>query len=313
MVLASTSDSISLDELAQLAVKIVEVAAPQSVSTVRSSTLGDEVENLKEQLTTLTQLVKSLPFQCKRCTRSPSPAFPDFSNYNDATVCCYHQKYSQSVRKCKSPCTYSRKSLAAMNSTSQKQVHLFYIVEESSGLRFLVDTGAEVSIIPPSRIDHKCSQQNFKLQAVNNNFITTYCSRSLTLNLGLRRTFHWISIIADVQYPILGPDFLCSYSLLVDMIHNRLLDSLTQLKVQGIDIQESLPSPTLRTAQSTNEFAAILSNFPDVTKLHYGNHLMKHDITHHIATTGPPVSAHPRCLPPEKLKIARQEFDQLFY
>ena len=63
MVLASTSDSVSLNELAQLADKIVEVAAPQSVSTVRSSNLSDEVEKLKGQLTNLTQLVKSLPFQ----------------------------------------------------------------------------------------------------------------------------------------------------------------------------------------------------------------------------------------------------------
>ena len=82
MVLASTSDPVSLDELAQLAVKIVEAAAPQSVSTVRSSTLSDEVEELKGQLTNLIQLVKSLPFQCKSRTRSPSPAFPDFSNYS---------------------------------------------------------------------------------------------------------------------------------------------------------------------------------------------------------------------------------------
>ena len=38
---------------------------------------------------------------------------------------------------------------------------------------------------------------------------------------------------------------------------------------------------------------------------------IKHDITHHIATTGPPVSAHPRRLPPEKLKIAHQEFEHM--
>ena len=95
------------------------------------------------------------------------------------------------------------------------------------------------------------------------------------------------------------------------MSHNRLLYSLTQLKVQGIVTQESLPSPTLPTTQSTSEFAAILSNFPNVTKPHYGNHPIKHDITHHIATTGPPVSAHPRRLPPEKLKIARQEFEHM--
>ena len=92
MVLASTSDSVSLDDLTQLADKIVEVSAPQSVSTVRSSNLSDEVEKLKGQLTNLTQLVKSLPFQRKSRTRSPSPAPPDSSNVNDTTHCkkCMH-------------------------------------------------------------------------------------------------------------------------------------------------------------------------------------------------------------------------------
>ena len=149
MVLTSTSDSVSLDKLAQLADKIVKVAAPQAVSTVRSSTFSDEVEKLKGQLTDLTQLVKSLPFQCKSCTRSPSPALPDFNNANGTTVCWYYQKYGQSAHKCKSPCTYSGKSLAAMNLTSQKQGHLFHVVDKSSGLCFLVDTRAEVSVIPP--------------------------------------------------------------------------------------------------------------------------------------------------------------------
>ena len=162
-----------------------------------------------------------------------------------------------------------------MNSSGQKQGHLFHVVDKSSGLRFLVDTGAKVSVIPPSPTDRKCPKQNFTLQAVNNTSITTYGSRSLTLNLGLRRTFRWIFIIADVQHPILGADFIRNYSLLVDISHNRPLDSLTQLKVQGIVTQESSPSPTLPTIQSTNEFAAILSNFPDVTKPHYGNHPIK--------------------------------------
>ena len=102
MVLASTSDSVSLDDLAQLADKIVEVATPQSVSTVRSSNLSDEVEKLNGQLTNLMQLVKSLPFQQKSCTSSPSPAPPDSNNANDTTVCWYHQKYGQSACKCKS-------------------------------------------------------------------------------------------------------------------------------------------------------------------------------------------------------------------
>ena len=168
-----------------------------------------------------------------------------------------------------------------MNSTSQKQGGLFHVVDTSSGLHFLVDTRAEVSIIPPSQTDCKCPQQNFNLQAINNTSITTYGSQSLTLNLGLRKIFRWIFITADIQHSILDTDFLRNYSSLVDMSHKRPVNSLTQLKVQGIVTHESLPSPTLPTASSTSKFAAILLNFPDVTKPHYGKHLMKHDITHH--------------------------------
>ena len=38
---------------------------------------------------------------------------------------------------------------------------------------------------------------------------------------------------------------------------------------------------------------------------------MKHFVTHHIPTTGPPVASRPWRLPPEHLKIARQEFDRM--
>ena len=76
-----------------------------------------------------------------------------------------------------------------------------------------MDTGAAVSVIPPSQTDFKCPQLNFTLQAVNNTSITTYGSQSLTLNLGLSRTICWIFIIADIQHPILGADFLRNYSL----------------------------------------------------------------------------------------------------
>ena len=95
------------------------------------------------------------------------------------------------------------------------------------------------------------------------------------------------------------------------MKHNKLLDSLTQLKVQGIVSQEPSPSPTFFNLLSTNEFDAILSSFPDVTQPHLRSSPIKHDITHHITTTGPPVSAHPRRLSPEKLKIARLEFEHM--
>ena len=186
---------------------------------------------------------------------------------------------------------------------------LFYVTDHSTGLRllYIVDTGAEVSVIPPSRADRKCPQTNLHLQAANNTSITTFGSQSL----GLRRSFRWVFVIADVKHPILGADFLRKYNLLVDMRRHRLTDSLTQLQVHGIRSTTGSPSPTLLPRQHTIEYEAILSDFPAVIQPSGREQPVKHSVTHHIATTGPPVSSRPRRLSPERLKIARQEFNHM--
>nr|VZI27029.1 unnamed protein product [Spirometra erinaceieuropaei] len=61
--------------------------------------------------------------------------------------------------------------------------------------------------------------------------IPTFGSRSLTLNIGLRRSFTWIFVIADVPHGILGPDFLAKFDLLVDYRRARLFDRTTGLFV----------------------------------------------------------------------------------
>ncbi|BHF67663.1 hypothetical protein SprV_0301069100 [Sparganum proliferum] len=109
---------------------------------------------------------------------------------------------------------------------------LFYINDKSSSLRFLVDTGAEVSVIPPLR-RHRLKPSQFSLQAANSTTISTYGQRSLTLDLDLRRRFQWVFIEADVKSPIIGADFLSSFGLTVDVRHRRLTDTTTQLFTIG--------------------------------------------------------------------------------
>ncbi len=162
---------------------------------------------------------------------------------------------------------------------------LFYISDHSSGLRFLVDTGAEVSVIPPSRTEriiHR--QENLSLQAVNNSAIATYGTRSLTLDLSLRHTFRWLFIIVDVRQPILSADFICNFRLLVDVRHKRLADTVTQLKVKGIASHTPSPSPSLRPSQPENDFSALLSEFLAVTQACSSECPVKHDVTHHWST-----------------------------
>ena len=85
---------------------------------------------------------------------------------------------------------------------------LFYVKDQNSRTQFLVDTGSEVSVLLPSTVSQKRSIDSLTLMAVNDTPIHTFGKQSLTLNLGLRRSLPWILIIADVQRPILGTDFL---------------------------------------------------------------------------------------------------------
>ena len=79
--------------------------------------------------------------------------------------------------------------------------------------------------------------------AVNDTPIRTFGKRSLILNLGLCRPFPWVFIVADVQRPILGADFLHYFGLLINMKQGQLSDATTQLHIQGILSSDSSPKP----------------------------------------------------------------------
>ena len=178
-------------------------------------------------------------------------------------------------------------------------------MDKFSSHRFLLDTGAEVNVLPPSRSERRHCDKGCNLLAFNGSAISTYGKRSLTLDLGLRRTFRWVFVIANIKSPILGADFLRHYSLLVDMKHSHLVDAITQLQVQGLYFQVSFPSPALYHPQSTNTFTTIVTEYPAVFQPHLHSQNVEHDITYHIRTTGPPISAHTRRLAPEKLTVAK--------
>ena len=76
-------------------------------------------------------------------------------------------------------------SLAATSAPGPLRSCIFYVTDGNSSLRFLVDTGAEASIITLTCTDRKHQQDGSGLQAVNGTAIVTYSRRSLTLDLGL--------------------------------------------------------------------------------------------------------------------------------
>ena len=95
-------------------------------------------------------------------------------------------------------------------------------------------------------------------------------------------------------------------SLMVDMSKYHLVDSVTNLMVQGIQATLNSPSPSLLSKEPSTLFDAVLLDFPTVSLPSTGTLPIKHSVTHHIPTNGPPVSAKARRPSPQRLKIAHQ-------
>ena len=80
------------------------------------------------------------------------------------------------------------------------------------------------------------------------------------------------------------------------------MDALTHFTVQPS------PSPTLLSKHTANEFEAILTELFKPCNL---DQVTKNDVTHHITTSGPPAYICYRQLAPDRLKVAKQEFDSM--
>lgn len=185
--------------------------------------------------------------------------------------------------------------------------HRLCVTDLNSGLRFLVDTGANVSVIPVRKklfSDNVCS--DYKLYAANGTEIRTYGTQSLVLNFKLRRPYRWTFIIADVKQPILGADFLEHYKLLVDVSERKLLDKVTNLSVLTSVVNYT--EPPLYTVDSEHPYFELLQKYPDVTKPVSFKEPSKHSVYHHIETTGPPVFARARPLQPDRYNKVKEEF-----
>ncbi|XP_075533588.1 uncharacterized protein LOC142566639 [Dermacentor variabilis] len=154
-------------------------------------------------------------------------------------------------------------------------------MDRISGLRFLVDTGAEVNVLPSAWYDSVSKSPGPTLSAANSTSIATYGLRYLTLDLDQRRTFRWFFIVADVNQPILSSNFLTHFDLDVSMRHHRLVDRKTRLSIPGV---LSAVAPTgLHTLIPLFPYARILEDFPEVTRPSNLNQPRKQSVTHHTA------------------------------
>ena len=123
-------------------------------------------------------------------------------------------------------------------------------------------------------------------------------------------TYQWTFTIAEVSRPLLGADFLRSNALLVDLQRKRLVDAESYHSV-SLGTTNTAVVQLGAISTSSNKYDSLLSEFPHIKTPVFTPSSIKHKVEHFIPTTGPPVHARARRLPPDKLAIAKAEFDNM--
>ena len=194
---------------------------------------------------------------------------------------------------------------AGMTSTSS----LFYVMDQLSSRRFLVDTGAEVSVLPPSGRE-RCGSKPGSFLKQPTEAILKHMVHGLLNCSYLQATLLGPFTLAEVFQPILGADFLWANLLLVDITRKKLVnaESFTSISLSKANVS----TMTLNAISLyRDKYAMLLADFPLITTPQFSQVLPKHKVQHHIPTSRPLISSRARRLSLEKLTLAKQEFQKM--
>ncbi|BHF77688.1 hypothetical protein SprV_0602079700 [Sparganum proliferum] len=310
--LASGSDDLDISKLAEMADRMMEVERLSSSTIAQvSQPLTSSTSNWAELKTQIAQF--SAAVVALQLRRSPGPSRRSFghdrrrsrSRPRTANLCWYHVNYGVHAGN------LLVRSVNAAELSGNSTGRTFYVSDNTSGRHFLVDTGAQISVIPPTPADRRCPNHGLHLQAANCSPIPTFGSLSLTLSIGLRRSLTWTFVIADVPHGILGSDFLAEFDLLVDCRRARFLDRTTGLFVRGLTPFTTPNNLSVLDTDIASPFRQLLLSHPNIINPQFRSGEVQNDVVHHIRTSGPPVFARPRRLAPERFHAAKAEFKHM--
>ena len=196
--------------------------------------------------------------------------------------------------------TETRHDFVEANSLKLFHSKSLYVADKRHKCKYLIDTGAAVSVLPKSCANRISYADCLPLVAANNTTMNTYGNCKRVVDVGLKREYPWTFIAADVKQPKIGADFLIHYNLLVDLKSRCLRDMRTGLAIAA-SLSSLTPLSLNRVDTVQNEYTKLLGQFPELTRPTTMGETVKHGITHKIVTKGHPVFARPQRLAPISL------------
>ncbi|GFW69600.1 transposon Ty3-I Gag-Pol polyprotein [Trichonephila clavipes] len=273
-ILAAVSD-LTLAKAAEISDRIFEVTpTPVETYAISGASATTTEDRLFREIEKLNKRIDSLSFSRSRSPYRYNKHYHrnNRSKSRDSSICWYHRRFGKRCKEDK--CV---KPCSWQGKRYQQRVEATYSLPQESP---------------------------------NSSTINVYGQKTLSLDLNVRREFIWTFLLASVKTPILGADFLHYFELVPDLRHKCLRDLKTKLQTTGHIKQAALHSVKTISSHETL-YHDLLKSYPSITRLPDPTQPIKHNTVHFIKTNGPPVVAKPRRLAPDRLAIAKSEFQQM--
>ncbi|KRX25621.1 Retroviral-like aspartic protease 1, partial [Trichinella nelsoni] len=173
--------------------------------------------------------------------RSPSPSNQD----QRRPTCFYHRRFGD-----------------------RAQNRCLYIMDKISKRRFLIDTGASVSLLPPTGSQKQPEQPASNkpiLQAINGTPVSHLGKKTITVQLADLPALTWTFFVAEVGVAIIGADILHHHAITVDIKHSRF--------TMACNNAHTLPINGAFATESTDKYQSLLTHF-------YPHHVHSQDNVH---------------------------------
>ena len=320
-IVAANSDVMDITQIAELADRVNEhlPSSSQSVALATATTSSNTLEDRISRIETMLQRVCTL--STKQNTSRKYSRSRSRGRFNpDGKFCYYHWRYRSTATKCKPPCAWKtpeNKKLQAKkrrwevrHSTASRSPPSSFAVTAilfNKPVRFLIDTGADVSLLP-QRYAKNAFPKQLELRAANGTPIKTFGHIPTSIALPeLRRDFSCTFVVADTTSAILGADFFQKHKLLIDVARKRISDSETCLRCNLLSVPHmpvkfnlisSINQPLLDVLHKNEAVFDIQAARP------------KPSIEFSITTIGTPKAAKAYRLSPDKVKAAKGEIER---
>ena len=178
-----------------------------------------------------------------------------------------------------------------------------------NNISFLIDSGSSYSLIGTSIRERKINPDPTVLYSATSNVIQTYGKHTLKINFNSSVNYIWDFIKTDLNFSIIGLDFLNFYKLTVDTYKRCLIDTRNNVAINLNPCYCKPPSVTC-VLPKQSQFQDILAKYQNVVTPTSRFERQPVNIQHAIVTNGEIVKSKLRHMSPEIQKVVDEQINE---